>query len=337
VVLKKSIDSIDSENLHSDVRALINKGHGIANDIVEVHEYNSQELEYLSALQLPKSSFFTNLGWVHEVENKIINVNELYVVNRGERRGWDKLFFPPEGSEIETDYLKPVLKSPRNIDKLDATPDGLAFCCLDSKEELIKKNCEGALRWIESFESQVNGKGKPLPQVLQRPGINWYTMKPDTVGDIVTANNPGDRLFFSKFEVPAFVNQRLIRFSRISQNTNNDLTHTLLNSVLGLFYLEALGFGRGEGVLDLSATKLDKSMKILNPALLSTEQVGAVLAKFSVLKKREILPIKQELNSQDRIDFDQIVFDSFGISHVYEDVRKSLLDLYEIRTSINES
>ncbi len=75
--------------------------------------------------------------------------------------------------------------------------------------------------------------------------------------------------FIAKFDNPTFVNQRLIRFTKNNDNIDIKLSHALLNSLLGIFYIEMLGFGRGEGVLDLSASKLQESLKMLNYNLLT--------------------------------------------------------------------
>ena len=336
VTLKKDINEIENSGLGEDIRSLINMGKKNDSDMVEVQKYSSSELNYLDNLLLPKSSYFANLSWLKRVESVTVNICDLYEVNRGERRGWDNMFFPAQGNNIEPLFLKPVVKTPRSITKLDVIPDGLAFCCSLSKEELEQQGYTGALKWIESFENLSNTKGIPLPDVLHKPGTNWYTMKPDTMADLVTAMNPGDRLFFGILDHPTFVNQRLIRLTRKDVSTNNELSHALLNSILGIFYIEALGFGRGEGALDLNSTKLKQSLRILNPSLISIKATDEIISKFKALKDREILPIQQECESEDRKLFDITVLSAFGIQDIYHDIKVSLLSLNRIRNSVNE-
>lgn len=333
VTLKHDIDDIEQNNMSEDIRSLINISGHEENDLIEVQDYSTVELNYLKSLSLPRSSYFADLSWIRQIEKMSVNISELYEVNRGERRGWDDLFFPIQSNTIEPQYLKPVLKTPRTISKLDVQPDGLAFCCSLSKDELKEKGHSGALKWIESFESLSNTIGKPLPAVLQRPGTNWYTMKPDTMADLVTSMNAGDRLFFGKLPEPTFVNQRLIRLSRKDLSVNNELVHALLNSLLGIFYLEALGFGRGEGALDLNSTKLKQSLRILNPNLVSKEAETDIIARFELLKKRDILPIQKELESDDRKHFDLAVLKAFGIESIYDNVKGALLALNTIRNA----
>ena len=72
------------------------------------------------------------------------------------------------------------------------------------------------------------------------------------MADFVTSVNPDKRIFISRLNEKSFVNQRLIRFTSLKFDTDLELSHALLNSLMGIFFIEALGFGRGLGALDLS-------------------------------------------------------------------------------------
>jgi len=233
----------------------------------------------------------------------------------------------------EEEFLRPVLKTPRSIDNLVTKPDALAFCCTKSIEELENDGKTGALSWIRNFENKTNKKGKLLPIVLKKANTNWYTMKPDTMGEIVTSINFGDRLFFAKFNEPTFVNQRLVRFTR----KNIQLCHALLNSILGLFYIEALGTGRGQGVLDMSKDKLENDLEMLNPELFNETQKTDILAKFEIIKRRDILDIEKELEEEDRNAFDNAILDAIGLLDKKEKIKKALLELYKIRSSVKKT
>ncbi|KKQ08490.1 MAG: hypothetical protein US21_C0014G0015 [Candidatus Nomurabacteria bacterium GW2011_GWB1_36_6] len=256
---------------------------------------------------------------------------------RGFGLRWDPLFYPTDNNSIEEEFLRPVLKTPRSIDNLVTKPDALAFCCTKSIEELENDGKTGALSWIRNFENKTNKKGKLLPIVLKKANTNWYTMKPDTMGEIVTSINFGDRLFFAKFNEPTFVNQRLVRFTRKNISTNIQLCHALLNSILGLFYIEALGTGRGQGVLDMSKDKLENDLEMLNPELFNETQKTDILAKFEIIKRRDILDIEKELEEEDRNAFDNAILDAIGLLDKKEKIKKALLELYKIRSSVKKT
>jgi len=245
------------------------------------------------------------------------------------------MFFPSANHGIEPEYIQRVLKSVRSIRSLIAHTDSDAFCCTRSIGELEELGHTGALRWIRRFENQVNTVGDPLSEALSRSGIYWHTMLPNTMADFVASINPDERLFIARLEQRSFVNQRLTRFITRNPDLDTDLCHALLNSVLGIFYLEALGFGRGLGVLDLSATKLSENLFMLNPSLLSDEERGNICEKFDNLLGRNVLPIEEELRQPDRIDFDNVVFNAYEILEYKESVIGALMTLYKIRKSVS--
>lgn len=119
-----------------------------------------------------------------------------------------------------------------------------------------------------------------------------------------------------------------------NDNVDIELAHALLNSLLGIFFIEMLGFGRGEGVLDLSASKLQESLKMLDYNLLSQTQKETIIESFKPLLHRNVKPLLQELGSEDRISFDRTVLNAFNISNQETNIKASLLDLYNIRKSV---
>lgn len=297
--------------------------------------YTNAEISALELLGLGWSAMFADCSWLSSIANNLVPANSLFEIKRGERRGWDRMFYPSANHGIEPEYIQQVLKSVRSIRSLIAHTDGDAFCCTRPISELEDLCHTGALRWISRFENQVNTVGDPLPEVLSRPGIYWYTMLPNTMADFVASINPDERLFIARLEQRSFVNQRLTRFITRNPDLDTELCHALLNSVLGIFYLEALGFGRGLGVLDLSATKLSEKLFILNPSLLSDEERGNICEKFEKLLGRNVLPIEEELRQPDRIDFDNTLFNAYEIVEYKEPIIDALMTLYKIRKSVS--
>lgn len=327
--LKQNINELDiKENL-----SFIRNNSPRDNEIVRKILYNSDEIQKLESLGVQWSGLFTDLNWLIDISDKLIAVKELFTINRGERRGWDQLFYPSVPNNIENKFLKPFLKTIRSIDTLIAHPDGVAFCC-EEKLNILKQNYAGAYSWIMRFKNVKNGVGKLLPEVLSSSNMEWYEMSPSATADLVTSINPDERLFIARFDNPTFVNQRLIRFTKNNNSIDTQLSHALLNSLLGIFFIEMLGFGRGEGVLDLNASKLQDSLKMLNYNLLNKTQKENIIKMFSPLLSRNVKPILQELQSEDRIIFDKTVLKAFNISEQEANIRKSLLDLYHIRKSI---
>jgi type I restriction-modification system DNA methylase subunit len=300
-------------------------------DIVAISAYTKEEITKYESIGVQWSALFSNISWVASLQEFLVPVNQFFKVSRGERRGWDALFYPEKNHNIEPEFIKPVLKSSRTLGgNLLVTAEDSAFCCSKTITELKQENKTGALNWINKFELVANGNNETLPKVLRRPNLHWYEMNDANRADIVLSMNPDERLIFYRMKRQSFANQRLICFSG-HQKANINICHAVLNSCVGLFLLEAIGFGRGLGALDLNATKLSKNMHILNTTLLTSEQKEAILKSFKPLLKRNTKNLIDELKTKDRASFDDTVLKAFGIKVTRTVIYASLIELYNIR------
>lgn len=301
--------------------------------IMKLKAYTNSEITSLCAMNVSLSALFHNISWLLNIRDKLTPISEVFEVVRGERRGWDTMFYPASGHGIEQCYIRKVLKNSRTVNSLFAEADNDAFCCSRSLEELRDLNHFGALAWIERFENGVNQTGKPLPEVLAKRGMHWYEMKDTNVADIVTTMNPDRRLFFAKFEAPSFINQRLIGLKTTADYPDIDLYHALLNSLLGMFYIEAVGFGRGLGALDISSTTI-RNAYMLKPNIIDDQQRECILEKFDALLRRDVYSTERELSETDRIEFDHEVLRAYGIEQYYNDIKNSLLSMQRMRLGV---
>lgn len=293
-------------------------------------KYSHAQIQQLISVGIGWNALFTDLSWIPHLSSDLIPVSSLFNIKRGERRGWDPMFYPESGHGIEPQYIQPVLKTARDIGGLIAIADSEAFCCSDDKTTLTTNGMIGTLAWIFRFENAVNGTGRPLPIVLARAGYQWYEMCATTLADFVISMNPDQRLCVHRLNQRSFVNQRLIRFVS-QQNVDVDLCHALLNSVVGMFLIEAIGFGRGLGALDLNPTKMSAHMHMLNPSAVSAPHRCRILSAFTPLLARDVFDLTTELNSQDRIDFDKAILQAYGISHLQGQIYDSVRQLFYIR------
>jgi len=308
------------------------------NEFVAIKNYSVNEITNFETIGIPWCGYFSNLNWLIDVSEKLIDCNQFFKFTRGERRGWNPLFYPAAGHNIESEYIKPVLKNLRGTSGLNCMADAEAFCCSRNIDELEQLNHTGAIQWIRSFENQNNETGVPLTQSLHRANMFWYEMKTDNMADFVANVNYDRSLFIATFRNRSFIDQRMIGLSLRTefQSENRLLLLALLNSVLSMFFIESFGFGRGLGALDLRATKFERDFKVLNFQLLSNEQKQNIINAFQPIASRNRLPLEQELEQADRINFESILFESFDISEHYNSVKESLLHLYKIRFAVKE-
>ena len=265
----------------------------------------------------------------------LVPVKSLFQVRRGERRGWDTLFYPAAGHGIEAEYIRPVLKNSKEVKRYTTTASSEAFSCSLSINQLQKARHTGALNWIRRFENGENNTGKPLTESLARSGMHWYEMGTDALADLVMPLNFGNRLFVSRLTPAAFVNQRLIRFNA-NDGVDLDLCHALLNSAISLFMIEGMGFGRGQGALDLSKDRIEDFMHLLDPNQLNLTQSARIKTAFTPLMQRDILEVADELERPDRQHFDTTIIDAFGLSVTRDQVYDSLVKLVKIRQTARE-
>lgn len=109
----------------------------------------------------------------------------------------------------------------------------------------------------------------------------------------------------------------------------------LLNSMFTMFYIEASGFGRGLGVLDVNKDSI-ANCYMLNPKLVSKDDRAKIIAAFEKLKSRQIMRVSEELSDDIRLEFEHTVLRSFGIDDYFEKIKSSLLSMHETRATVRE-
>lgn len=328
-LVNKDIRMLDIHEKETIVNSVV-LSEELDSDIATMKKYSMAIIEQISGLGITLNSLFHDVMWTDKIKDKLIPIESLLTVKRGERRGWNDLFYPSEENEIESEYIKPVLKNPALLRSYTAGTDIQAFCCHKSKEELQTLGHTGAINWIEKFENIKNGTGKLLPMALSRSGSYWYEMDDASKADYVTALNPDKRLFVAKFDEPTFVDQRFTRLLLKNKASSAELIHALLNSVYGMFAIEAIGFGRGLGVLDASSSKL-KNMYMINPDNISESDKKEILDLFAEIKSRDVMDVEDELKDPIREKFDRKVLASIGQEELYESIKKSLLSMQHTR------
>jgi hypothetical protein len=296
--------------------------------------YSQSEIDTLRSLNLSFNALFHNVGWLLEIRDHLIPLTSQFKIIRGSRRGWDPLFFPKDAPQIENEFLKPALFNAKGVTKLIAEPDRLAFSCSKTMEQLAH-NYPGAYSWVKKFETEKNGTGKPLPQVLKKPREAWYEMQPNEVADFFTMMNPDARLFFGRFNNPTFINQRLVGLRSLDYDMDHELCHALLNSIIMKFYIEAVGFGRGLGVLDINKDSI-ASCYMLNPDTLSAKDRENIKRLFRQIVAQDITSIEAELANPEWKAFNNAVLSAYGIEAYYPQIVNSLISLRKVRKAVKE-
>lgn len=329
--LNEELEQIDDIKMLSD-NIIVNA----ESENLSINRYSQTQINAFEDFGIPWSGYFSNLNWVENVRDNFINSSDVFHFTRGERRGWNAMFYPAAGHGIESEYIKPVLKNLRNTAGLASVTNKEAFCCSRSIAELQELGHTGAINWIKSFENQNNNSGTPLTESLSRANMFWYEMKTENMADFVANINYDKSLFISKLEDRSFIDQRLIGLSVKDEFLLEDkiLYLALLNCTASLFFIESFGFGRGLGALDLRASKFERDFKMLNPIILTNNQKQTIIDSFLPIMRRNRFPLDQELELPDRVDFENTLMDIYGILEYYEPIKNSLKHLYRIRFAV---
>ncbi|MDV3635955.1 hypothetical protein CMU84_12425 [Elizabethkingia anophelis] len=325
VVLKRPLEEIADDESVQLTAAQIELGQN-HNDTMTIRSISYSDLERFHKLGLGGNAQFVNCNWILDLP--LCSLNSIFHIHRGERRGDNDFFYPPKGHGIEQEYIKPLIKTIRDLKRLKGGRTIEAFSCSLSEEDLEINGHNGALEWIRKFKNPAN------INKLSLANHHWYEMKADTLTDLVMSINYGDRIFVGRVDPPAFVDQRLVRLDP-QYEIDTELYHAILNSTISMFIIEGMGFGRGQGALDLNSDRINKFMHILDPKDLSKESIENIKTSFSPLLNRDILSIADELEQDDRRTFDNVIISAFNLNVNRQDIYDSLLSLVEIRQTAN--
>ncbi|MDH7803765.1 MULTISPECIES: N-6 DNA methylase [unclassified Rhizobium] len=325
VVLKRPISEIaDEETVHLTAAQI--ELAQTQSDTLHIRSVSPENMKRFRQLGLGGNAQFVNCDWVLNLP--LIPVNSLFKIRRGERRGMNALFYPTGKHGIEATYIRPLAKSLSDFKKLKGSAVKEAFCCDKTEAELLQLGHTGALNWIKRFKTTENIKK------LSKGNSLWYQMDADEMSELVMSIAYGDRLFVARLNPPAFVDQRLVRLDPIKK-VEIDLCHALLNSTIGMFLIEGLGFGRGLGALDLNKDRIEGYMQILDPSKIGAEEKKSIIDSFSHVLGREILCVADELEQDDRRKLDEAIISAFKLDIDLDTLYESLLVLVEIRLTAN--
>lgn len=322
-IIDRTLDELVTEQ---QLERLIDSAHlGTSLDgLLRIRQYSQSLIDRLLELKISLNALFHDVEWLLDIEPYLTRVNTLFDVYRGHKTGKDDFFYLRESDEVEEQYIIRGLRSSRSCTRLMSVPDSYVFVCDRTVEELHDLGHTKAL-------SRINRHSNNLTKTLLSKGENWYMDDAFRKrAHMFTGMNPGERLFFGRFDDPTFVNQRLIGLAPLNEGVDVDLCHALLNSIIGMFYIEAMGFPRGLGALDINKGHVER-MLMLNPARLTRQQREAILDAFRPLLSRDILTTPEELERTDRINFDRVVLDAYGIADYYERIQESVLSMQNVR------
>jgi len=283
-------------------------------ELLEELESSGQTVKWGKYLRAPDVYFEI----LEKCKDKLVPLKEIAEVRRGFTTGINEFFYLDEEKikqwKIEEEFLKPVIKSPKEADKILIDPSKLKFrifMCNKSKQELKKEKKFGALKYIEWGEKQKTEEGVPWPEV---PSVSsrkyWWGISDKSPASCVWLESFGDRLITLKNVKDIYCDKRFYEIAP-KKDSCEILLSALLNSSLLWIQNELTGrINMGDGVLDTVVFEVENMMV----AKLIDKNIEQRIAKtFNQISNRPIKDIFNEIRQKDRRELDSLVLASLGL------------------------
>ncbi|MFH1798075.1 MAG: DNA methyltransferase [Candidatus Omnitrophota bacterium] len=272
--------------------------------------------------------FFTIL---EKGKGKLGKLGDIAEVRFGIKTGCNEFFYLTEAQskewKIEAEFLKPVIKSPRECNRILVDEKDLTckvFMCNKSKLELKGTN---ALKYINMGEEativvkQGKDEGKKIKgfhnisSVLNRK--QWYSLSQDFGASVFIQMTFNDSypFYYSKNKILADA-----RLYEIRDNANNSRRLCLnLNSTFSVLFIELYGRANlGEGALDFKVYEAEKipllNIDIDNDEILKRSPESIFIECGIDPKSRIPIEEQEPKPLPDRAELDNIVFDALDLT-----------------------
>ena len=270
---------------------------------------------------------------MEKAREKLVKLGDIADIKFGVKTGADEFFYIPKSNphKIEKEFLKPVIKSPRECKSIQINPDNLGlwlFVCPHEKHELKGTN---ALKYIQMGESatkfikQGKDKGKHIVGIQNVSSVqgrkNWYDLGIRQAPNLIIPSGFGDS-FKVYLNNGVLANKRLYE---IHYDENVVKLATILNSSLFFLFLEIYSStSLGDGLMDKTVAEVE-STHIMHPKYISHD--NKLENSLTAIKHREIRSIFEELQVEpesnsfmdanplpDRKALDDVVFQALGLT-----------------------
>ena len=233
---------------------------------------------------------------------------------------------------IEAEYMKPLVKSTRDIKSLIIDESITKFRVLivsDEKKALVGKH---VLKYIRAGETQSFGVGPRAGVPAKKPTCAnrspWYSLDERNRGKFLWFMNITDT-----HSVPYNPSEYLAdaRFYNINplKLDYNELLFGLLNSMFTFLCAELWGrqfAGRGIDSIDIKVYEVAQ-LPFLDPGAIPEEVGTKIIDAVRKIADRPILPVLEEVNQPDRHALDDAVLEAIGFDDP-EERGKVLSDLH---------
>ncbi|MCB4409167.1 Eco57I restriction-modification methylase domain-containing protein [Latilactobacillus sakei] len=285
--------------------------------------------EYLN-MGISVEAMFDDISWLSLFKAKMSPLSAYLEGGRGTRTGGDPIFIM-DSKKVDDDYAVSYLKTIKDVSSFEVGKTGhYYFYTKDSVSTLEDRGAKKTLQYLESIQMS--------PSAVKRKekfGDKWFNADQEPkYADFITSINPQDRYFWSRMTPRSAVNQRVTAF-RIKKSYHKDIEvlHAILNSLPSQYMLAASGFGRGQGVTDLTK---DGIIQIYIPSLdeLSISDKTKIVTLWQTVKHRTVPTVMEQIDDVAWVNFNKEILKIYGVdTEVFDTMSKALVDLLKRRVS----
>lgn len=235
--------------------------------------------------------------------DKLVRLGDIADVRRGITTGANEFFYLDQAAidqwGIEDEFIVPVVRSPRDILHLEVKDiNTFMFICDKPLDILSRYNSYQYVKWGENqgFQNRPTCKSRKL----------WWFAGTHSVADFIWYKAYNDRFIYPLNSDRNLISDRLYELT-LRQNFNAVKAVYALNNSFTILSTHLNGrVSLGEGALDNMTYEAARNV-IVEPSVIPPDLP---------IIKREILSIEQELKQQDRIDCENRIFRSIGLTSI---------------------
>ncbi|CAK1254225.1 Eco57I restriction-modification methylase domain-containing protein [Fructobacillus tropaeoli] len=285
--------------------------------------------EYLN-MGISVEALFDDISWLGLLKTKMSPLSNYLEGGRGTRTGGDSIFIM-DSKKVDDDYAVPYLQTIKDVTSFEVGKTRhYYFYTKDNLTTIEERGEKKTLQYLKSVQMSPSAINRQ-----ERFGDKWFNAdQAPQYADFITSINPQDRYFWSRMIPRSAVNQRVTAF-RIKKSFHNDIEvlHAILNSLPAQYMLAASGFGRGQGVTDLTK---DGIIQIYIPSLdeLSTSEKNKIVELWQTVKYKPVPRVMEQIEDVAWVNFNKEILKIYGLNiDVFDSMSKALVDLLERRSS----
>ena len=264
-------------------------------------------------------------------QDKLVRLGDIAEVRRGFTTGANKFFYLDDRKiqewGIEEEFLKPVIKSPRECESILIDPSQLKFklfMCGADRADLAGTAALEYIEWGESeeFDQRQTCQGR----------ARWYDLGKQMSFDWLVLRFRDKRNWTPINETSSLLAGDIV-FTAVLQNRNTiQFANAIANSTLLILVSEIYGrVNLGDGLLTTYGPEI-LCFDFISPDQIDTQSGENLRQAFELMKQRQILPIFDEIHQPDRRALDAIIFDILNLTSGERDaVYEGVIHLVEVR------